>query len=515
MDDATLDGLRMRAELSDMQQQPDAADAPQRTPPHSVEAEQSLLGGLLQDGAALAGVSVLLATSDFFRHEHRLIYDAIATLAAAAQAIDVVTVFSRLHEAGTAEACGGLAYLNALAHSVPSSANTVRYAEIVRERSTLRKLIAASDEIASAAFNPQGRAAAQIIDEIRRSVEQIALQNGPRAGGVPLLDMAALRQASASVRWVVKHVMPADSIGMLFGASGTFKSFLALDAALHVVHGLPWMGRRTTQGPVLYLAAEGGAGLWKRVAAWHRSRRLKWQGAPFYVVPVALDLAQDARRVVEAAQALGVAPILVVVDTLSQTYGGEENSANEMAAYFRELGARFRDLWHCAVMLAHHAGHNATERPRGSSAIKANLDFLFGVHRDENEMLATLSCLKQKDGDAFQDANFQLLQYDLGKDEDGDSVTSLVARHLSSADEVQDALAASGGRGGAVGGNQLLLQLATNGMREAELRDLFYRDCGKDTPDARRQAYHRARNWACKSGLMEVAQGVVIMLAAR
>lgn len=67
------------------------------------------VGGLVQDGAALAGVSALLATSDFFRHEHRLIYDAIATLAAAAQAIDVVTVFSRLHEAGTAEACGGLA----------------------------------------------------------------------------------------------------------------------------------------------------------------------------------------------------------------------------------------------------------------------------------------------------------------------------------------------------------------------------------------------------------------------
>ena len=209
-----------------------------------------------------------------------------------------------------------------------------------------------------------------------------------------------------------------------------------------------------------------------------------------------------------------MAPALVVVDTLSQTYSGEENSANEMAAYFREIGARFRELWHCSVMLVHHSGHQVTERPRGSSAIKANLDFLFGVSRDENDMLATLSCLKLKEGDSFPDANFQLVKHDLGTDEDGDHVTSLVARHLSSAEEVQEAMETSGSRGGATGGNQLLLQLAQNGMPESELRTLFYRDCGKDSAEARRQAFHRARNWACRSGLMEVAQGTVILTKA-
>ncbi len=497
---------------SPMTEPDESAAASLRVPPHSTESEQSVLGGLLIDGDAFSTVAAIVAAADFYRHEHRLIFDAIGTMVAAGQVVDVVTVFQRLQDgAGNVESWGGLGYLNQLAQGVPSAANIARYAEIVRERAALRRLIAASDELATAAFNPQGRGVAEILEQAKQTLTQIEETAGANRRRLPLLGMAELRQAAASVRWVVKHIIPADSIGMLFGASGTFKSFIALDAALHVAHGLPWMGRRTQQGPVLYVAAEGGAGLWKRVAAWHRSRRIHWQNTAFHVVPVALDLAHDAWRVVEAAQAQGVVPSLVVVDTLSQTYSGEENSANEMAAYFREIGARFRDLWHCGVMLIHHTGHNVTERPRGSSAIKANLDFLFGVCRDENEMLATLSCLKQKEGDAFADANFQLMAHDLGTDEDGDRVTSLVARHLSSAEEVQEAMESSGSRGGVAGGNQLLLQLAQEGMPESELRTVFYRECGKDSPESRRQAFHRARNWACRSGLLEIAQGVVIL----
>lgn len=482
-----------------------------RIPPHSVESEQSVLGGLLQGASAYASISDMLGPPDFYRHEHKLIFDAIATMVAAGQAVDMVTVFEHLQSLGKAENCGGLGYLNALANCVPSAANIVRYAEIVRERSVLRKLIAASDEIATAAFNPQGRASTQLIDELRRSIEQIEQQSGASRRRLPMLGMAELRETAASAKWLVKHTLPADSIGMLFGSSGTFKSFIALDAALHIVHGLPWLGRRTKQGPVIFLAAEGGSGIWKRVAAWHRSRRIHWQGAPLYVVPVALDLAQDAWRVVEAAQAAGVAPALVVVDTLSQTYAGEENSANEMAGYFREIGARFRDLWHCTVLLIHHSGHNATERPRGSSAIKANLDFLLGVHRDENEMLATLSCQKQKEGDSFPDADFQLVTHDLGTDEDGDRVTSLVARHLSSAEEVQEAMDGEKAAG-RVGHNQLLLSLLQNGTREADLRKAFFDACDLSDPETRRRTYNRAKAWATKRGYAEFAQGYVITL---
>lgn len=482
-----------------------------RIPPHSIEAEQSVLGSLLLDNAAFATIADVLIAADFYRHEHRTIFTALKTMLVAKQPVDEITLYERLEADGDAEKIGGIAYLNALSQSVPSALHVQRYAEIVRERAILRATIAAADEITAAAF--RNAPIDQLLDDAKLAFGRIDERRGPGANRLPLLALPQLRQASASISWVVKHIVPAESIGMLFGASGTFKSFIALDFALHVVHGLPWMGRRTTKGTVLYIAAEGGTGLWKRVAAWHRSRRIHWDKADFYVVPCALDLRTDAWRVVEAAQAVGVSPSVVVVDTLSQTYAGEENSANEMAAYMRELGSRFRQLWHCAVLLIHHTGHQVTERPRGSSAIRANLDFMFGVFRDEKEMLATLTCSKQKEQDSFADATFQMTTHELGTDEDGDRITSLVARHLSNTDEVREAMAGES-RAGREGNNQLLLRLAENGMREADLRSAFYADCAGDTSDAKRQNYFRAKGWATRSGFIEVAQGVVITLKA-
>ena len=333
----------------------------------------------------------------------------------------------------------------------------------------------------------------------------------PAEDALPFLSLRELQAAAGSIRWVVKHAVPAESVGVIFGGSGTFKSFIALDLALHVAHGLPWLGRRTEEGPVLYIAAEGGAGLWRRIDAWHRARRLKWQDAPMYVVPVGLDLMQDAERVLSAARACGVTPSLVIVDTLSQTFSGEENSANEVAAYLRELGLMFRQVWQAAVCVIHHSGHQATERPRGSSALRANVDWMLGVFRDQDEMLATVECHKQKDGEKFADVSFRLSEMVLEHDEDGDPIKSLVARHMSTTEEVQEAMAAEhkSGRGGH---NRLIVALAQNGIQEAALRKAFYEDCEELNPDARRQAYFRARKWAMGKGFFEIAQGTVIAL---
>ena len=144
-----------------------------RVPPHSAEAEQSVLGGLLLDNGAWDRIGDLLGGDDFYRYEHRLIYGAIAALVNATKPADVITVFEQLQRLGKAEDCGGLVYLNALAQSVPSAANIRRYAEIVRERSVLRKLVAASDEIATSAFNPQGRQVAQILDDAEGKIFRI------------------------------------------------------------------------------------------------------------------------------------------------------------------------------------------------------------------------------------------------------------------------------------------------------------------------------------------------------
>lgn len=486
-----------------------------RVPPHSVEAEQSVLGAILVDNAALQEVAELIGPADFYRHEHATIFDALAAMITARQPADTITLLERLQADGKHAEVGGLTYLDALAVTVPNARHVRRYAEIVRERSIRRRVIAATDEIATRAFNPQGLAVDALLADISDRVAGLLREQNRKLPGrnVPLLGLDSLRQASEAVRWLIKHVVPAESIGLLFGGSGTFKSFIALDAALHVAHGLPWMGRRTTKGAVLYIAAEGGAGLWARIDAWHRARRLRWQDAQLFVVPAAVDLAADAWRVVDAAQAVGVTPALVVVDTLSQTYAGEENSANEMAAYLRELGTRFRALWQCSVLLIHHTGHQATERPRGSSAIRANVDFMLGVFRDEKEMLATVSCAKQKDGDLFDDATFSLRVLELGTDEDGDRITSLVASHLTRIEDVAEAMQAEtkAGRGGRT---QLLLSLLQNGMSEASLRKAFYDDCGITDAEARKKAYQRAKAWIQHAQLAEFTGGVVITLKA-
>jgi hypothetical protein len=494
--------------MSDLIQTADDLAA-MRVPPHSNEAEHGVLGGLLIDPSAYAKIDGTLKTGDFFSHAHRLIFGTIERMVAAAKPVDVVTLFDELGDA--ASTVGGLKYLNAIAQSVPSASNIVRYAEIVAERATLRSIIADADAITTRAF--RGDPAVSILDDAKLSLTRISEARSLPSSRVPMLALDELRKQAQSVPWLIKGVMPASSIGMMFGASGTFKSFIALDACLHIAHGLSWMGHRTKQGEVLYLAAEGGMGLWPRIAAWHRARRLEWTNTPLRVVPLALDLSIDAWKVVEAAQVQGAAPKLVVIDTLSQTFGGEENVANDVSAYFREIGARFRQLWGCAVLVVHHSGHAATERPRGSSAMLANVDFMYGVFRDEKEMMATVTCLKQKDGERFTDAMFRVNVHKLGTDEDGDDITSLVARHMNSVEEVQDAMQAES-KAGRGGNNHLLLSLLQAGMRESELRTLFYAECDASTADGRRQAYHRARKWAENAGLVEIAQGVVITLKA-
>jgi len=319
-----------------------------------------------------------------------------------------------------------------------------------------------------------------------------------------LLNLEQLQKASASITWLVKGVVPADSIGLLFGGSGTFKSFIALDMALHVAHGMKWLGRKTTKGPVIFIAAEGGAGLWRRIEAWHKQRGLSWRGIEFYVVPVAVALLTDAKSIVSAAQSVGVKPALVTVDTLAQTFDGEENSASDMSAYLRALNNSFRALWQCVVMVIHHSGHQATERPRGSSAIRGNVDFLLGVFREEAQMIANLECHKQKDGELFDAVSFDLTSQTLAVDSDGDAVTSLVAAHINSAAELVAAKQRemASGRGGRTG---VLLGMVQNGMLEKALRHEFYTAHPTLDPEAKKKAYGRALLKAKEDGFIEVA----------
>ncbi|MDP3351836.1 MAG: replicative DNA helicase [Hydrogenophaga sp.] len=158
----------------------DTAVAHLRVPPHSVESEGSVIGALLLDNGAWDRISDLLTDTDFYRAENRLIFHAIASLVNASRGADVVTVFEHLQRHGKAADAGGLAYINELAQYLPSPANIRRYAEIVREKSILRQLVTASDEIATAAFNPGDKTAAEVLDGAQQAIFGLSDQGAPR-----------------------------------------------------------------------------------------------------------------------------------------------------------------------------------------------------------------------------------------------------------------------------------------------------------------------------------------------
>ena len=150
-----------------------------RTPPHSIEAEQSVLGGLMLDNMAWDKISDVVHEDDFYRFDHRLIFKTIMGLIEKTHPADVVTVFESVQNQGRLDDVGGMAYLNALATGVSSAVNIRRYAEIIRDRSLLRKLISASDNIAESAISPQGRDTNEIIDSAEKAILQVS-QDGQR-----------------------------------------------------------------------------------------------------------------------------------------------------------------------------------------------------------------------------------------------------------------------------------------------------------------------------------------------
>jgi len=170
----------------------DPAAAQLRIPPHSMEAESSVLGGLLLDNTSWDRIGDLLVENDFYRFENRLIFSTISSLINANKPADVITVYEAMQNMGRAEEVGGLSYLNSLAQYVPSSANIRRYGEIVRERSILRKLVTASDEIATNAFNPQGKQVDQILDEAEQKIFNIGEEGSRMKQGFQSMDVLTL-----------------------------------------------------------------------------------------------------------------------------------------------------------------------------------------------------------------------------------------------------------------------------------------------------------------------------------
>jgi replicative DNA helicase len=214
-----------------------------RVPPHSLEAEQAVLGGLMLDNRTWDSIADRLVASDFYRRDHQLIFESIADLAARGEPSDAVTVSEWLERKALAEQTGGLIYLAGLVRDTPSAANIRAYAEIVRERATLRRLISVGGEIAASAYDPEGRSAHEIVDEAERRVFEIAeAGNKVGSGFVPLKN----ELGAVIDRLDMLH----QNKGQLTGVSTGFTELDRMTAGLQkgdliVIAGRPSMGKTT------------------------------------------------------------------------------------------------------------------------------------------------------------------------------------------------------------------------------------------------------------------------------
>ncbi len=398
-----------------------------RVPPNSNEAEQSVLGGLLLDNLAWDRAADLLSDSDFYRHEHRLIYAAIGALVAQSKPADVITVFEQLQSVGKAADCGGLAYLNALAQSVPSAANMRRYAEIVRERAILRKLIAASDEIATTAFNTQGRAVSQILDEAEGRIFKIGEEGSRNRQGfqgidklvVALLDrvnelhengaedVTGVRSGFYDMDRMTAGLQKGDLI-VLAARPSMGKTAFALNIAEHVaVH---------EELPVLVFSMEMGAAqlalrmvgsLGRIDQSGLRTGRLKneeWERLAeavdrlgrvqlFIDETPALNSAELRARARRMARQFGQLGLIVVdyLQLMSGSSSSEENRATEIGEISRGMKALAKEL-QCPVIALSQLNRSVESRNdkrpmmsdlRESGAIEQDADVIMFIYRDE------------------------------------------------------------------------------------------------------------------------------------
>ena len=400
-----------------------------RVPPHSIEAEQSVLGGLLLDNAAWDRIGDLLSVEDFYRDDHRRIYRHIARLIERAKPADVVTVAESIESSEDKDKTGGLAYLGTLAQNTPSAHNIRRYAEIVHERAVMRKLVAIGAEIADSALNPLGRDVGQLLDEAESKVFQIA-ETGVR-GRVGFRDVhQLLSQVMERVDFLYSRDNPSDVTGVATGFTRLDELTSGFqEGDLIIIAGRPSMGKTALalnigehvavkdKKPVAIFSMEmSGTQIAARMLGsiaridQHKLRTGKlsdhdWgelttglgrlHDAPLYIDETAalnpLELRSRARRLARQYDGkLG----MVIVDYLQLMVTDrrrEENRATELSEISRSLKALAKELAVPVVALSQlnrGVDQRNDKRPimsdlRESGALEQDADLILFIYRDE------------------------------------------------------------------------------------------------------------------------------------
>lgn len=403
----------------------DSATEALKVPPHSVEAEQSVLGGLMLDNRSWDKVADLLVEQDFYRRDHQLIFSAIAQLFEQSHPVDVITLAEFHEQRGELDQVGELAYLGMLSRNTPSAANIAAYANIVRERSVLRQLIQVGSAISNVAFNPEGLSSEDMLDLAERQVFEIAEKGAKRGGGF------------VQVKEVLSKVV--DRIDTLFendspitGLSTGFTDFDEQTSGLQpadlvIVAGRPSMGKTTfamnlaenaaikSKEPVAVFSMEMPAdALAMRMLSslgqidQHRLRTGRLNDDDWPRLTSAIALLNEAPLFIDDTPALSPTELrararrlkrehglsLIVIDyiqLMQGSAGSNENRATEVSEISRSLKALAKEL-EVPVIALSQLNRSLEQRPnkrpimsdlRESGAIEQDADLIVFIYRDE------------------------------------------------------------------------------------------------------------------------------------
>lgn len=395
-----------------------------KTPPHSPEAEFSVLGGLMLDNEAWTEVSERLTSDDFFRRDHRIVFRAIETLAGESQPFDVVTVAERLEQTGELAEVGGLPRLGQLVEDTPSAANIVAYADIVHERAVMRDLIRAGTGIAERGYHPEGATTDQLLDQAEREVFQISdRQSRGRSTVRGIKDLLA----GAVDR--IDELYKSDNA--ITGVSTGFSDFDNMTSGLQrsdlvIVAGRPSMGKTAfavniaenaairDRLPVAIFSMEmPGEQLAMRMMSslgridQHRVRTGRLQDDDWPRLTSAVGMLSEVKLFIDDAPGLSPSDLrarcrrikrehglgLVVVDYLQlmRLPGNSENRATEISEISRSLKILAKEL-NVPVLALSQLNRSLEQRPnkrpvmsdlRESGAIEQDADVIVFIYRDE------------------------------------------------------------------------------------------------------------------------------------
>ena len=396
-----------------------------KIPPHSIQAEQSVLGGLMLDNETWDTVADRVGENDFYRKDHRLIFRTISELAEKQDPFDVVTLSESLDQLGELEETGGLAYLGTLAKNTPSAANISAYADIVRDRSVLRQLIHVGTGISDTAFNTDGKATSELLESAERQVFEIAEQRQRGQGG-----FSSIKNLLADA--VDKIEMLYEQEGSITGESTGFADFDDMTSGLQpsdliIVAGRPSMGKTTfamniaenvaikTDKPVAVFSMEmPGDSLAMRMMSslgridQHKVRTGKLDDDEWPRLTSAINLLAETKLFIDDTAALTPTEVrararrltrdhgqlgLIVLDYLQlmQSPSSGENRVQQISDISRGLKALAKEL-NVPVVALSQLNRNLEQRPnkrpvmsdlRESGSIEQDADVIVFIYRDE------------------------------------------------------------------------------------------------------------------------------------